>query len=288
MISGATLLDYRKRYDTKTFVKKRVTKTVIPFLIWSCIWCIARAADGQYKAEDITFKFFFDGFFNTAFSPTYWFFIPLFTVYACIIVLSLVPEENRKRIYGGLIVAGFATLSVLPFILGFLGVSLNAGLMLPLSGGGYLMFVLFGYYIDKYEVKPAFRIPLYFLGVAGLLVHLLGTQFASFANGYIVSAYKGYLNVPSALYAAAIFTAFKDVKKGGIFQKLYKACKTISPVTFGVYLIHGLLLDFFIRKLPFDSCHILFRIFGAVGIFALSGGIVWILQRIPVVKKIVP
>ena len=31
MITGANLLDYRKRYDTKTFFKKRAARTLIPF-----------------------------------------------------------------------------------------------------------------------------------------------------------------------------------------------------------------------------------------------------------------
>lgn len=37
MISGATLLNYRKRYTTAVFFKKRFGKTLVPFLIWSVI-----------------------------------------------------------------------------------------------------------------------------------------------------------------------------------------------------------------------------------------------------------
>ena len=40
MISGATLIDYRKRYSTKNFLKKRIMKTVVPFIIWSIIGVI--------------------------------------------------------------------------------------------------------------------------------------------------------------------------------------------------------------------------------------------------------
>lgn len=41
MISGATLIDYPKRYDGWTYAKKRVHRTVIPFLAWSLIgWAI--------------------------------------------------------------------------------------------------------------------------------------------------------------------------------------------------------------------------------------------------------
>ena len=37
MVSGATLMDYSHRYSTKEFFKKRVIKTVIPYLVWSVI-----------------------------------------------------------------------------------------------------------------------------------------------------------------------------------------------------------------------------------------------------------
>ena len=37
MISGAMLIDFNKRYSIKEFFKKRIAKTVIPFIIWSFI-----------------------------------------------------------------------------------------------------------------------------------------------------------------------------------------------------------------------------------------------------------
>ncbi|MDD5922430.1 MAG: acyltransferase family protein, partial [Eubacteriales bacterium] len=35
MISGATLMDYRRKYSTSHFLKKRFNRTFIPFIIWS-------------------------------------------------------------------------------------------------------------------------------------------------------------------------------------------------------------------------------------------------------------
>ena len=35
MLTGATLIDYRKRHSTSEYVKRRVRRTVVPFLIWS-------------------------------------------------------------------------------------------------------------------------------------------------------------------------------------------------------------------------------------------------------------
>ena len=33
MLTGATLMDYRKRYNTYEFIKKRFSRTMIPFLL---------------------------------------------------------------------------------------------------------------------------------------------------------------------------------------------------------------------------------------------------------------
>ena len=40
MLPGATLMNYRKKYDTKTFFKKRFLKVLIPFIFWAIIMFI--------------------------------------------------------------------------------------------------------------------------------------------------------------------------------------------------------------------------------------------------------
>jgi len=41
MISGATLIDYREKYDTKTFFKRRFLRVLLPYLIFSFIYIIS-------------------------------------------------------------------------------------------------------------------------------------------------------------------------------------------------------------------------------------------------------
>ncbi len=38
MLSGANLMGYRAHYDTKTFFKKRLARTAIPFLFWNIFY----------------------------------------------------------------------------------------------------------------------------------------------------------------------------------------------------------------------------------------------------------
>lgn len=37
MITGVTTIDYREKYGTRVFLKKRIQKSLIPFVLWSMI-----------------------------------------------------------------------------------------------------------------------------------------------------------------------------------------------------------------------------------------------------------
>lgn len=79
MISGATLLNYRKRYTTAVFFKKRFGKTLVPFLIWSVISAIWYYIVYHARPEGI--REVVDGILNTRYVDIYWFFPALFSVY---------------------------------------------------------------------------------------------------------------------------------------------------------------------------------------------------------------
>ena len=55
MISGATLIDYRERYDTKTFFKKRLFKTLIPYICFVAIGIIYGTLKGSVNIEQNIF-----------------------------------------------------------------------------------------------------------------------------------------------------------------------------------------------------------------------------------------
>ncbi|MBO5328140.1 MAG: acyltransferase family protein, partial [Clostridia bacterium] len=243
MISGATLIDYRERYDTKTYFKKRVLKTLIPFLFWSVAYFLFHLFTGAYETEKISVGWFISKLMNSEFCPVFWFFTPLFTCYLCIPIISLIPKENRKKAFEYLIIIGFITISLLPLIFNLLQLKFNFGLRLPLLGEGYLLFILIGYYIQNYPIKRTFRIVIYALGLLGFALHLGGTWALSFNRGDIVRVFKDYINAPAVLYSVAIFTLFKYMPENKVTLPLYNAAQKISSATFGVYLIHIALLS---------------------------------------------
>lgn len=50
MISGATLMNYREKYSTKEFLKRRFLRAGVPFLLWSGVMLIYKIAIGELQA----------------------------------------------------------------------------------------------------------------------------------------------------------------------------------------------------------------------------------------------
>ena len=126
------------------------------------------------------------------------------------------------------------------------------------------------------------------LGLAGLLMHICFTLMLSYQAGGIVQTFKGYLNVPSVLYATAIFLLFKNLEQKTIMGLLEKITRPFAGLTFGIYLIHWYLIQVAVIYIKVPDTSIVYRVFGTICIFLISALIAKGLQKIPGVRKIIP
>lgn len=288
MLSGATLLGYRKKYSTPVFLKKRFTKTFIPFLFWSVVALFYVAILGGW--QDWNPLHIVDNILNTRYMTIYWFFIALFAIYLSMPILSAVEDKLKMDVYKYAIMIGLVFVAILPLVCNLLHISYNYELTPPVIGG-YVLFIILGYYLSKVELTKKQRLIIYALGIVGALVHFAGCWFLSYRHNELSMTFKGYTNLPSVLYAVAIFVWFKYFDFNKLMKKLpwfEKVVNNIASLTFGIYLIHG----FFVYSLPgfigFNPVSWVWRTFGALAMFIVCGGIVWILKKIPVVNKLVP
>lgn len=97
MLSGATLMNYREKYDTKIFFKKRVIKVLIPFIIWAIIMFIWRTCILKVK---IVFGGsiieYINAFFNSKEETTYYFMFIILGLYLTMPLLSLLAKKIKK------------------------------------------------------------------------------------------------------------------------------------------------------------------------------------------------
>ncbi len=287
MIPGVTLLDYRKRYDTKTFFKKRANKTLIPFLIWSVIGLLVLSPfKEELSLKGMTVKRFIDLVFNCKILSIYWFFIALFALYMCIPVLSAIPEEKRKEVYTYLVIVSLLFNTALPFVFGLADISYNIQIYVAV-GTGYVDYLCAGYLLSHYELSKKKQYMVYLAGIAGLLAHIIGTYVCSIRAGEISALYKGYTNLPCFLYSMAIFLFFKNIGQK-IPDKAMRIIKTLSNYTFGVYLMHWYFMEFIMNVFKADIYGFGFRIGAAFLIAAICMGITAVAQKIPILKRILP
>ena len=289
MLTGANLMDYRKRYGTREFFKKRFVKTVIPWLIWSgisLIWAVFFIH--RLAPSDVNNPLkIIDAVINSKGNSVYWFFPMLFSTYLGIPVISMVPEDRRNRVFGYIVGTELVCTTILPFICRLLGIQWNDAFTSPICTGA-LMMTMLGYMAANNEIPKKWRRIIYILGICGLFAHILGTMYVSFKAGDIVNTFKGYWNVPCMLYTMAIFVFFKYHRfRIPVFNNK-KLLRSIAGASFGIYLIHYYFIDIFLRLFHTSGESWQWRIFGTFLVYGISLATVLIMKKIPVLKKIVP
>lgn len=181
MITGTTLIDYKKRYNTKEFLTKRIKKTVIPFLFWS-FFGIAYICLKNMSLDILSsgISSMISNIFNTSYISIYWFFPVLFGVYLCIPILSEIV--NKQKTFKYMIIVELVFMSMLPFICNLLSIQYNYELV-PKLVYGYIIYVILGYYIDNKEISKKKRTLIYILGFLGFLSNFIGTAVLTGAGG---------------------------------------------------------------------------------------------------------
>ena len=289
MITGATMLDYPSRYDTPTFFKKRAEKTLLPFIVWSLICLLLNiAVFHTVKWSDLSLPYVINGILTTKFNTIYWFFPPLFCVYAVIPLFAAVPQDKKRSLFTYLAIAGFAANMLVPFLIRWLELPLTWPFEVRVASS-YLLYVLVGYLISRYDMPRFVRYGVYLLALGGLLGYTYGTQQLSFEAGKIVDFYKGATNVTAVCYGVGVFLFLRQI------GNRLMACRPIGKVvgvlkgyTFPLYLLHMPVIWELRRLLPINKYSILWRLGGVLLIVPLCMGVTWLIRKIPLVRKILP
>lgn len=289
MITGATLIDYRKRYSTKRFFIKRIQKTVIPFIAWSLIGLLFRLYYlKDIKLEDVNLVYILKGINKTNIvASIYWFFPALFSIYLFIPILNVIEENRRKKAFMYIAIMGLFFNSLLPFVFRFIGFdSLSVKFI---AGMGYLFYPVIGYLISENDIKKWMRITIYLGGIGGMLLKILGTYYDSKNIGKVSNLYSGFDNVPAVLYSMAVFLLFKQICKGISKDSFgWKLTTFLKKYTFPIYLMHWFIYRIALKEFLIDSKSLLYRIGFPFLIVIVVICITWLLRRIPVIKRIVP
>ncbi|OUN71759.1 hypothetical protein B5G11_02210 [Drancourtella sp. An57] len=286
MISGATLLDYRDKYLTRVFFKKRFLKTGIPFAAWTLI-SLAYKIQFQQMEFEPGLSSIVSLFTNTTAENVYWFFIPLFMVYLSMPVLSLLKDYKHILLY----MAGLAFLvySVYPVCCIVFQIPMNGSIQIPVAGG-YILYVILGYLLATTDMTRKTRILFYILGLAGAGIRFGSTILGSSESAGLDQTFWGYMKFPAVFLAVGVFVAAKY----GPWDKLENTPKILRIVTtlagtgFGVYLMHMIVFRILQDATGLSMESGWWRLVMPFVIYGICVVLVLILKKIPVLKYIVP
>lgn len=285
MISGVTLMDYPSKYSTKVYFVKRIKKAVIPFVIWSLLALLdsIRYTYSCGEIPDLNPVHIVDNLLNCRYIlGVYWFFPALFAIYLSIPILTQI--KNKEKIFTYMTELGFIFGVTLPLLSNLAGIGYNTNYT-PNIVNGYILYPIIGYLMARKSLSKRQQGIVYLLGIIGWGMQFFGTLWLSEA-GMINQTFKGYFNLPAFLQACAVFVfVMNHVPKN---KHIVQMINWFSKRTFGIYLIHGYFVSYLPEFLKIYTGSILWRTIGACCVFLISAGIVWLMQQIPVVKKIVP
>jgi surface polysaccharide O-acyltransferase-like enzyme len=288
MLTGATLMEYRKRYDTKTFFKKRLLRVALPFVLWMVIVFCYGLVKGDYNLAEIGPRSLIDIFLFSKMMPVYWFFPIIIAIYFAMPILSLLATPKNRKWLWYIAIAGMITFSVIPLLFNIVGMEWNGGYNFPLTGGGWLVYPILGYLLSTMQIPKRWRWILYVAGVFCLVSRYLVVYFLSAATGELDKTVSSYLYINTIIPAAALFVLAKQIP----WQKIIKgkAVKTIAAVSgcsLGIYLIHILVMNELVQFLG-PSERLLWRTIGALLVYLICLGIVFLIKKIPIAKNLFP
>ncbi len=286
MCSGVLFLN-KKELTYNDILKKYISRLLIAFIFWNCIYALYNANFNLYNSFNIIKK-------NIA-SIHLWFIILIVGIYLIMPSIRIFVNYSTKKDIRNLLIALFVIQSVIPFLGCFKIFSCMKtyyGYLYTNDFIGYVGIFIYGYYLDKYEedISRKKKILLYFLGIiliiSTVILNLLETDKLS----KISTPFLKFLYPNIIIYTTAIFIAVKDIcKKIKMNKNAESIIAKIAQLIFGVYLVHMLVLKIlsnFGINVSICNTFISIPIISLV-IFLISLVIVFIISKIPILRKVI-
>ena len=259
MVSGASLL--RREHSVKEIWLKRVPKIAVPLLFWSVIYI--------FLGGDLQLKRFVAMFFQGQW-PHLWFMYCIFGIYALLPMLSRLYAilDTKLKLYMLIL------LLFVPTILHDGQYLFNSYFDMPKFAVFWPDLGLFFWGMFLWEQRDKLTrwgrlLPLGFF--LGLCITVACTVYTSFRDGVPNTNFISCIGSIGVLLMAGSLFAFCAVYKERLQSLnlgLKKCIASLGAISFGIYLIHPLIMDMF-GYLYSNTGNILQMLFGAVMYFSI-------------------
>jgi len=287
LLSGFLLL--QKDEPLGVFFKKRAWKVFFPFIIWSLIymWQGNQFADFGTSWWGIVSKTVM-AILRSPRASHLWFFYSLIGLYLATPVLRLFVSKAKAKDSDLLYFIAIWILAE-PVTL-FLGLYTRVRIGFEWNFfTGYIGYFVLGYYLGKREYTRNQLLIAAGLFLFSVFVTFAGIHVAKLMDPYI-DYFERYLSLNVIVMASSGFVLLSRVP---ISDGLLKFLAPQSRASFGIYLIHMIFLGWMMNNPPFSALYtstmdwLVIPLLTLIG-YVISFAVVFVMQKIPVIRSLVP
>lgn len=244
MISGAFIIEKANNMSIIEFWRKNIKKIIYPLLFWSIVYYIVIS---WLNGEVLSVKSFLMKLIKDDINYTFWFMYLIIQIYLiCPIIAPFICKASNKVFKYILIFWGVLTLG--DNLLTLFGISLRLPFDIFNGYNAYLGYFILGYYCNKFEFKQVVVRMIYMIGLISILFTIFGNYFLMrYNNGVFTGEIYSNFSINTLGVSLFIFMIFKKEHyvyfiNRNILNKVNYTMINISKLTFGMYLIHDLIL----------------------------------------------
>ena len=280
MISGALLLNPKKDLPLKRLWKRYILRYTLDIVIFGWLFSIMEEVFASQNKGVI--KLIGKSFLNMLGGNTWahmWYLYTLLGIMLILPILRKVTQFQNKVEFKYSLVILFVSLSIIQYIEQLS--QIRFGVHLPIDSI-YVFYMFVGYYISITDIrikKETLNILIAFCAV----ILIIGAYYR--IMNVFDSKIGAYYSPVIVIYAICLFTVAKEAS---LFSHTNKMVETLSNVSFGVYLVHMIFINFVFKFLEINPT----MLYGTVGIiiaivvFGISILCVAIGKKIPVIRCI--
>ena len=282
MLSGASFLDPEKKVTVRSLYTRNIARMLAAFAVWSGLYAAFNILSGQDNNQPLEVMLL-QGHFHL------WFLPMINGIYMLVPVFRLATRTLRGTAY---VFWLSLAVSVTAPMLQDLGWLPDAELLTGLNNVGFISahvcFFFAGYLFHKAELSRGQRIALYAAAVIATVTVFVGTWRLTVLDGAHNEDLQSDSNLLTGVQGIALFVLVKEWCRNRRFsEQAQQALRFFSSLTFGVYLVHVMLIALLDRfgfspitypagwMIPLEFCLVT----------PLSFLLTWLIHKVPAVGK---
>lgn len=288
MISGALFLDENKKITIKSVLSKNVKSLAFITIIWAIMYsAVYNVIFPLLTSKTISVKSFFISIVNGHYHM--WYLYMMIGLYIITPFLRKFVSKENKNLVLFFIIISFVVQFLFPTIDKVCALHLDIDFIGKWIDkfhldffGGYITYFLVGWYIVHVGVGLKYlKYIIYCLSLISLLIIVF---YVDFTGNYTIA----YENIGALVfvYSLGVFLAINNIKIS-FKEKTIRILAKLSKLTFGVYIIHIIVLALFNTLLPYINHSAIYIILCFIIVVSVSFIGSYIISKIPILKNII-